>query len=124
MRGAIELARAAVAADPDHVEALELLGTMLVTRRRAFDEGLETLERMIALRDGDAGLWYTVGWCYEFAAHESRRRPSRAPSTPPRSLYERAAEAFRTCLSLNPEGKLEGDAEDLLDHVENELASM
>ena len=40
-----------------------------------------------------------------------------------RKLYRDAYEAFRRCLALHPEGKLVGDAEDLLDHVENELRS-
>jgi hypothetical protein len=39
-------------------------------------------------------------------------------------LYARAADGFRRCLVLHPEGKLQGDAEDLLDHVENELAAL
>jgi hypothetical protein len=42
----------------------------------------------------------------------------------PRGLYERAADGFRRCLALHPDGKLQGDAEDLLDHVENELAAL
>jgi hypothetical protein len=41
-----------------------------------------------------------------------------------RVWYETAAESFRRCLALSPGGKLEGDAADLLDHVENELLSM
>jgi hypothetical protein len=81
------------------------------------------VERAVEARPHDAGLWYSLGWLSEFAAHELRRRPL-ASKLDPRSLYERAAEAFRQCLALKPEGKLVGDAEDLLDHVENELASM
>jgi tetratricopeptide (TPR) repeat protein len=96
---------------------------LLVTRRGAFDEGLAFIERAVEARPDDAGLWYALGWAREFVAHELKRRPTglRLDS---RSLYEQAAEAFRRCLELNPEGKLQGDAEDLLDHVENELASM
>ena len=56
-------------------------------------------------------------------AHEIRRRPA-ASDLDPRGLYETAALSFRHCLSLKPEGKLVGDAEDLLDHVENELTQM
>ncbi len=97
--------------------------TVLVTRRARYAEGLALLDRALSLRSDDAGLWYSIGWCYEFAAHELRRRPTGAGLTP-RTLYEQAAHAFRTCLSLHPEGKLVGDAEDLLDHVENELRSM
>jgi tetratricopeptide (TPR) repeat protein len=121
---AIELARHALAFDEDHVEALEHLATLLITRRRHYSEGLGLIERAAALRYDDAGVWYALGWLYEFAAHEIARRDSVRAPLDVRTLYERAAEAFRQCLALNPEGKLEGDAEDLLDHVENELASM
>jgi tetratricopeptide (TPR) repeat protein len=119
----IELTQRALDLDPDYVEALEQMATYLITRRRQYAEGLALIERAIALRPEDAGIWYALGWCYEFAAHELHRR---APSTELdiRTLYERAAEAFRQCLALHPEGKLVGDAEDLLDHVENELQSM
>jgi tetratricopeptide (TPR) repeat protein len=119
-RESVRLLREALALAPDHVEALEMLGTTLVTRRRRYAEGLELLERTVQLRPDDPGLWYGIGWCREFAAHESRRRAG-DPDIDPRALYESAADAFRRCLELKPEGKLEGDAEDLLDHVENEL---
>jgi tetratricopeptide (TPR) repeat protein len=94
-----------------------------VARQRRFNEGLALIERAVQLRPDDAGLWYSLGWCCEFAAHERRRRASRS-GTAPRALYERAAEAFRACLALRPDGKLADDAEDLLDHVENELRSL
>lgn len=123
MAASVELSRRALALDPDYVEALEHLATTLITRQRKYAEGLQLIDRAAALRADDAGLWYSAGWLYEFAAHEIRRRhPS--PTLEPRPLYERAAEAFRRCLALHPEGKLEGDATDLLDHVENELASI
>ncbi len=109
---------------PSYAAALEHLGTLLVTRRAAYGEGLAFIDRAVAAHPHDAGLWYGAGWCYEFAAHELRRRPRGTPALDPRALYERAAEAFRACLALNPDGKLRGDAEDLLDHVDNELASL
>lgn len=119
--GSIARARAALERDPAHVRALEHLGTLLVTRRRRYREGLDALERAVALRPTDPGLWYGLGWNCEFAAHEIRRK--RVAGDPePAELYTRAAEAFRRCLALEPDGKLRGDAEDLLDHVENELA--
>jgi hypothetical protein len=107
-----------------HVEALEHLGTLLVTRRRQYEDGLAFVERAVDARPDDAGLWYSLGWVREFAAHELKRRPTASSSLDVRALYELAAEAFRRCLALQPDGKLQGDAEDLLDHVENELASM
>ncbi|HXH24919.1 MAG TPA: hypothetical protein VNI78_06695 [Vicinamibacterales bacterium] len=97
---------------------------MLVTRHRRYADGLAMIERALAGDAGDPGLWYTAGWLYEFAAHESARRGRSAPARDRRLWYERAAECFRRCLALAPGGKLEGDAADLLDHVENELASL
>jgi hypothetical protein len=88
-----------------------------------YDEGLALVERAVDARPDDPGLWYALGWLREFAAHEAARRPQ-APTVDTRALYEQAADAFRRCLALEPQGKLVGDAEDLLDHVENELASM
>jgi hypothetical protein len=76
------------------------------------------------LHPDDAGLWYGLGWCTEFVAHEVRRRPQPDSDLDAAPLLERAAEAFRRCLALHPEGKLAGDAEDLLDHVDNELRSL
>jgi len=121
--GSIALTRAAIARDPSYAEALEHLAVLLVTRRRAYREGLDVIERAVAAREDDPGLWYTLGWCYEFAAHEIARRGSADEQLDPHALYARAAEGFRHCLALHPEGKLVGDAEDLLDHVENELRS-
>ena len=101
-----------------------MLGTTLITRKQAYGEGLDCLERAAAAAPDDAGTWYALGWCYEFAAHEiARRRPS-GVDLDVRALYERAAEGFHRCLGLHPDGKLQGDAEDLLDHVENELAAL
>jgi hypothetical protein len=119
--GGLALARQALDVDPSNVEALEHIGNVLVTRQRRYGEGLALLERAVGLRPADPGLWYTLGWCREFAAHEMGRRSSGADVRP---LYELAAEAFHRCLDLHPEGKLQGDAEDLLDHVENQLRSL
>ena len=128
MAGGLALAREAIAIDPGCVEALEHLATVLVTRRHKYAEGLGLIDGAVGLRSGDAGLWYARGWLYEFAAHEIRRarRPNAAADTKAdaRALYTTAALSFRRCLDLRPEGKLEGDAMDLLDHVENELLSL
>ena len=118
---ALALTREVLDAAPDHVEALEHLANVLVTRQRKHAEGLAAIDRVIELRPDDAGSWYARGWLYEFAAHENRRRPSTSEGLSTKALYETAAESFRRCLELHPAGKLEGDAQDLLDHVENEL---
>lgn len=97
---------------------------MLITRRQQYAEGLALIERAVAARADDAGLWYSMGWCYEFAAHEIKRRGAADETLDPRALYERAKIAFQNCLAMYPDGKLQGDAEDLLDHVENELRSL
>ena len=123
MAASIELSRRALELSPQYVEALEHLGTLLITRRRQYAEGLAFIDRAVAARPSDAGIWYAAGWCYEFAAHEIKRR-ARDTGLDPKALYERAADAFRRCLALHPEGKLVGDAGDLLDHVENELRAM
>jgi tetratricopeptide (TPR) repeat protein len=120
----IDLARQAIEHDPHHAEALEHLGTLLITRRQRYAEGLAFVERAVATREEDAGLWYSLGWCREFAAHEIRRRGASDEPLDPKALYDLAADAFRRCLALGPEGKLVDDAADLLDHVENELTSM
>ncbi len=99
------------------------MATLLITRRRRYVEGLSLIDRAVAVRPADAGIWYAAGWCYEFAAHEIKRRATET-ELDPKTLYQRSADAFRRCLALHPEGKLIGDAEDLLDHVENELRSM
>lgn len=116
-------AREALTLDPNSVEALEHLATVLVTRQRRYADGLALIERAATLHPDDAGLWYADGWLHEFAAHEMRRRPA-GSDLDVLELYEAAARSFRRCLALKPEGKLVGDAEDLLDHVENELLSL
>jgi tetratricopeptide (TPR) repeat protein len=120
---AVDAAREALDLAPDATEAMEFLALALVTRRRAYDEGLSFVDRAVETAPDDAGLWYTRGWCYEFAGHELRRRP-RGHGLDPRTLYTAARESFQHCLALHPDGKLAGDAEDLLDHVENELRSL
>ncbi|MEX0750469.1 MAG: hypothetical protein WD359_06635 [Dehalococcoidia bacterium] len=124
MAQSVALTRRALALDPHYVEALEHLGTTMITRRQQYAEGLDCLERAAAARDDDPGIWYALAWCYEFAAHEIARRRPAGIDLVPRDLYRRAAEGFRRCLALHPDGKLKDDAEDLLDHVENELSAL
>lgn len=99
------------------------MAMLLITRRRQYAEGLALIDRAAAARPDDPGIWYAAGWCYEFVAHELRRRPA-GSTLDAGDLYRGAADAFRRCLALRPDGKLAGDAEDLLDHVENELRSL
>ncbi len=60
----LDLTRRALELDPDYVEALEHMATLLVTRRRQYAEGLALIDRALDLRGDDAGLWYAAGWCY------------------------------------------------------------
>ena len=114
------LTRRALALDPDCIEALEHLGMIYVSRRRRFDDGLALLQRAVELRPDDPGLWYSLGWCCEFAAQATRG--SGADGEAADALYARAADAFRRCLALRPAGKLADDATDLLEIVEVRLA--
>lgn len=91
-----------------------------VSRRRRFEEGLQLLQRAVDLRPLDPGLWYSLGWCSEFAAQATRRSPT-GDADAAGALYRRAADAFRRCLALHPGGKLAEDAADLLEIVEDQL---
>ena len=119
----VALARQALALAPDCVEALEHLGMIYVSRRHRFDEGLTLLQRALDLRPDDAGLWYSLGWCCEFAAH-TMRRSAGDDAAAADDLYRRAADAFRRCLALQPGGKLSDDASDLLAIVADQLGDV
>ncbi len=123
IKGGLQLARRAIELDPGHVQAIEHVANVLITRQRNYPDGLALIDRTIELRPRDAGMWYTRGWCYEFAAHELGRRPTDS-SLDAGSLLVIAAESFRRCLELGADGKLADDAADLLDHVENALKSL
>ena len=65
-------------------------------------------------------MFYSLGWCYEFAAHALKRRPppgTPAPDLDPKQLYDKAAASLRRCLELNPEEDMRGDAEKLLEVI-------
>jgi tetratricopeptide (TPR) repeat protein len=113
------LAAQALELDPEFAEALEHLGMIYVTRRGRFADGLDLLRRAVDVRPADAGLWYSLGWCCEFAAQAARA--AGRDETAAAALYQRAAEAFRRCLALRPAGKLADDAADLLELVEDRL---
>lgn len=116
---AVRFARAAIDADPSFAQAREYLGTTLVTRLRRYDEGLAELERALEDAPESPSLLYTLGWCLEFVANALARDASRRAEAD--GLYHRAAAYLRRCLTLNPEGKLRDDAEDLLAIVEARL---
>ena len=117
---ALAEARRALAIAPDFVEALTYYGTSLITRRLAFAEGLETLERALAVAPEDAGVHYSLGWCYEFVAYRLEKQATR-PYRDPVELYELAATHLQRCIDLGPEPGLAADAQDLLDSIQNRL---
>jgi tetratricopeptide (TPR) repeat protein len=110
--GAIGEARRALELAPDFADARSYLGSTLVTRKRQYAEGLEELERAREAAPDDATIYYTLGWCYEFVAHDVSRRAQRGFDA--QELYDKAEHYLRRCLELKPEGKLEDDAKDLL----------
>jgi tetratricopeptide (TPR) repeat protein len=114
---ALSLARESVGVSPALADAWVYLGTTLVTRRLAFDEGLAALEHAVALAPRDPGAYYSLGWCEDFIAYRLTRAPATSRHTP-ESLFERAAEHLKQCLDLDPETKLREDAEDLLAALE------
>jgi len=117
---AIASARQALAADPGYVDAWSYLGTTLVTRKLAFAEGLEALERAYALAPDDAGIVYGLGWSYEFVAYRLQRTAGR-PYRDPIELYGKAAALLQRTVDLNPEQGLRDDAADLLASIEARL---
>ena len=117
---AIAAVQAALDIDPGYVDALSYLGNTLVTRRLAYAEGLELIERALALAPDHPGVNYTLGWCYEFVAYRLEKAATR-PYRDPIELYRLAAERLRRCIELNPEQGLKDDAQDLLDSIEARL---
>lgn len=117
---ALETARRALDIDPAYVDAWSYLGTTLVTRKLAFEEGLAALERAAALAPDDAGIVYGLGWCYEFVAYRLERQPG-PPYRDPTDLYKLAAAHLQRCIDLNPEQGLLEDAEDLRAAIEVRL---
>lgn len=117
---ALAAARAAIEARPEYVEAWMYLGTTLITRRLAFADGLSALERAYELAPDDAGVAYSMGWCYEFVAYRLEKQATK-PYRDPIELYRLAAARLRHCIELEPEPGLKDDAADLLDSIEARL---
>jgi tetratricopeptide (TPR) repeat protein len=117
---ALAAAQGAIDAAPAYADAWVYLGTTLVTRRLAFVEGLAALERAVGLAPEDAGVHYSLGWCYEFVAYRLEKQETR-PYRDPVELYELAAAHLQRCIGLEPEPGLKEDAQDLLDAVQRRL---
>lgn len=121
--GALALAEKAVDIAPDFADAHQYLGATLVTRRREFARGLCELERACELAPDDPVAHYTLGWSYEFVAHDVSRRPRRREAPDPAQtfdadvLYEKAAESLRRCIALRPDAGLLDDSEKLLETI-------
>lgn len=118
---AIAAARRAIELDPGMVDGWTYLGTTLVTRQLAFEEGLQALEHAAALAPNDPGVHYSLGWCYEFVAYRLEKQSVR-PYRDPVELYELAASHLQRCIALQPEKGLREDAEDLLAAIESRLS--
>jgi tetratricopeptide (TPR) repeat protein len=117
---ALAEARQALEVNPDYVEGLTYYGTTLITRQLAYREGLEALERAVALEPENAGAWYSLGWCEEFVAYRLEKQAT-TPYRDPYELYERAAEHLQRCIDLDPEAGLKEDAKDLLESIQQRL---
>jgi tetratricopeptide (TPR) repeat protein len=113
---ALREARAALDLSPDFVEALTYMGTTLITRKLAYEEGLTALERAAQLAPGDAGVLYSLGWACEFVAYRLEKQAG-APYRDPYELYDLATRHLRRCIDLDPEEGLKADAQDLLDSM-------
>jgi tetratricopeptide (TPR) repeat protein len=123
---ALAAADQAVALDPALASAYAYIGNTLVTRKRAFAEGIAALQKAADLAPQDPGIWFTLGWCQEYAANalgkpkgrsrhrEDTRRLDAA------SLYEASKQTMLHARTLNPEPSLLGDIEDILDVIAKE----
>ncbi len=117
---ALAAARESVAADPSYADAWSYLGTTLITRFLAFEEGLAALEKAAALGPDDPGVLYSLGWCYEFVAYRLEKA-GRRPYRDPLELYQLAADTLQRCIDLDPEAGLRDDAEKLRDTIVDRL---
>ncbi len=121
---ALAAARAALELDPGLAGAHAYIGNTLVTRRRAYGEGIAALERAAQLAPRDAGIWFTLGWCQEFAANAIAHPRGRGREDPrglvPAELYAAAKRSMLHAHALDPEEGLRGDIEDILDVIAKE----
>jgi tetratricopeptide (TPR) repeat protein len=123
---ALMAAEDALALDPALATAHAYIGNTLVTRKRAFGDGIAALERAAALAPDDAAIWFTLGWCQEYAANalgrpKGRTRPrEEARGLDAATLYEAAKRTMLHARTLHPDEALLGDIEDILDVIAKE----
>ncbi len=115
---ALAAAHRAIALAPELADAHSYVGSTLVTRKRRFVEGLRALEQARQLAPDDPFIRYTLGWCYEYVAHELA--PGASPEGLPSrgELYRRAVVELEACLAASPGPDLRDDAEKLLERIE------
>lgn len=119
---AIAAVEAVVAQWPDYAQARSYLGQTLVTRKRRFADGIEELDRAVAICDDDPYILYSAGWCREFVAH-ALAKPKGGPHQPVEQtadeLYASAHALFMRALHADPDEQLQGDIEDMLNVISN-----
>ncbi len=104
---------------PTFAQALSYLGQTLVTRKRRFADGLAILNRAVEADGTDPYILYSAAWCREFTAN-AIERPKRAyqpVAESPAALYTRARGELLRALALDPDDKLRGDVEDILNVI-------
>lgn len=123
---ALDAARAALELDPMLGAAEAYIGNTLVTRQRAFPEGIAALERATRLVPDDPVVWFTLGWCQEYAANALGRPKGRSRSRDDArgldagELYQAAKRSMLHARTLAPDPALLGDIEDILDVIAKE----
>lgn len=114
---AIAAVEAVVAQWPEYAQARSYLGQTLVTRKRRFADGIEELDRAVAVCNDDPYILYSAGWCREFIANAlakpkgGRHQPVAQTSD---ELYASAKALFLRALHAGPDDQLQGDIEDML----------
>lgn len=124
---ALEAARRIVARVPGYSEAWAYVGNTLVTRKRRFADGIAALEFACTLNPDDPVIWYTLGWCREYAANALGRPKGGKTQTNDQhlgvdapTLYQQAKDAMLHALTLvAADDPLKGDIEDILDVIAN-----
>ncbi|MEI7924747.1 MAG: hypothetical protein WCI61_00955 [Chloroflexota bacterium] len=104
---------------PGFAQALSYYGQTLVTRKRRFSDGLAVLDRAVEAGSDDPYILYSAAWCREFAANAIERpKGAHQPvAESPRVLYAKAKDELLRALILEPDDKLRGDVEDILDVI-------